>query len=346
MLIEKISLKKACILVLMFLFSGLAYSQEGADTLPVRIMFYNTENLFDTADDSLKDDDEFLPGGMMRWNKTRYDKKINSVYKTIIAAGEWNPPAIVGLCEIENRKVLEDLIYGTSLSNLGYGIIHEESPDPRGIDVCMIFRKDLVRVIDYRSWIPRSVKRDEFHSRSVLYAKCEILGDTMHLILNHWPSRRGGVLAGEPLREEIALMVRDAIDSLQAASQGVLKVIILGDFNCSPDDPLIISLLKPADAGDVSLVNLADQRITGIPGTYRYMGTWEMLDQIIVSRGLLISRSGLHADKQNFRIFKPEFLLRNDPKYPGLTTFSTYRGYRYQGGFSDHLPVLLDLGIR
>jgi hypothetical protein len=346
MLIDKVSLKAAGALVLIFLFSGLAYTQENPDTLPVRLMFYNVENLFDTADDTLKDDDEFLPDGLMRWNRTRYTKKINSVYKTIIAAGEWNPPAVVGLCEIENRKVLEDLVYGTTLSNFGYGIIHEESPDPRGIDVCMIYRKDLVRVIDYSSWIPRGVRKDEFHSRSVLYVKCAILDDTLNLLINHWPSRRGGVLAGEPLREEIALMVRDAVDSLYNVSKGEFKTIILGDFNCGPDDPVIRSLIKPPRDGEYALVNLADQHVKGISGTYRYMGNWEMLDQVIVSDGILNSRRGLFLDLKNFRIFSPDFLLRNDPKYPGMTTFSTYLGYRYQGGFSDHLPVLLDLGIR
>jgi len=346
MLIERISFKTAGTLVLIFLFSQLAYPQETKDSLPVRVMFYNVENLFDTVDDSLKDDGEFLPDGMRRWNKTRYARKINSVYKTIIAAGEWNPPAIVGLCEIENRKVLEDLIYGTSLSNFGYGIVHVESPDPRGIDVCMIFREGLVRVIDYNSWLPGNVKRDEFHSRSVLYVKCAILGDTVHIILNHWPSRRGGVLAGEPLREEMALMLKEAVDSLSDASTGELKAIILGDFNCTPDDPLIKSLLKADADGGAPLVNLADRQINGVSGTYRYMGTWEMLDQVIVSRALLENENGLYTDKKDFRIFMPEFLLRNDPKYPGMTTLSTYRGYKYQGGFSDHLPVLLDLRLR
>ena len=117
-------------------------------------MFYNVENLFDIYDDTLKDDNEFLPDGVMRWNFTRYNKKINSLYKTIVAAGEWNPPAIVALCEVENRKVLEDLIYGTYLSKYNYRIIHEESPDQRGIDVCLIYRKDYAEVIDYRYWIP------------------------------------------------------------------------------------------------------------------------------------------------------------------------------------------------
>ena len=106
------------------------------------------------------------------------------------------------------------------------------------------------------------------------------------------------------------------------------------------------SLLEPAATSGVSLINLADNKVNGIAGTYRYLGTWEMLDQVIVSLSLLKAGKGLCTAKKDFRIFKPEFLLRNDPKYPGMTTWSTYRGYKYQGGFSDHLPVLLDLGIR
>ncbi len=177
-------------------------------------MFYNVENLFDTYNDTLRDDEEFLPGGLRRWNNSRYIKKINSVYKTVIAAGEWSPPAVIAFCEVENRKVLEDLIHKTYLSRYPYGIIHEESPDERGIDVCLIFRKDIVQIIDYRSWIPADEKGQDFNTRSVLYTKCEILGDTLHLIMNHWPSRRGGVLAGETRRLSIAGMVRKAADSL------------------------------------------------------------------------------------------------------------------------------------
>jgi len=346
MLFNKVRLNAAGPLVLMFMFNVLAYSQVQSDSLPVRLMFYNTENLFDTDDDTLKEDDAFLPGGLMRWNRTRYLKKINAVYKTIIAAGEWNPPAIVGLCEIENRKVLEDLVYRTALSNFGYGIVHEESPDPRGIDVCLIFRKDVVNVIDHRAWIPPGIRRDEFHSRNVLYVKCAVLGDTIHLIINHWPSRRGGVLAGEPMREEVAAMVRNAVDSLYNISGNLLKVIVLGDFNCSPDDPVITSLIKSPVPGEHILLNLADQHPKGSMGTYRYMGTWETIDQVIVSEGLLKGNRGLYAEKKNFRIFSPDFLLRKDSKYPGMTTFSTYSGYRYIGGFSDHLPVLLDIGFR
>jgi hypothetical protein len=346
MLIRDAILRMTGTLVLMFLFLTFTYSQEKSDSVPVRIMFYNAENLFDVVDDTLKDDNEFLPSGLRRWNQTRYNKKINSIYKTIIAAGEWNPPAVIGLCEIENRKVLDDLVNGTYLSNYGYGIIHEESPDPRGIDVCLLFRKELVHTIDYRSWIPKGIKSDDFHTRSVLYSKCIIRGDTIHFIINHWPSRRGGVLPGEPVRNAIALMIRNAVDSLLNVTSGTSKIIIMGDFNCGPDDPVIQSLVNPAIQTEQPLINLAEKYRSDIPGTYRYMGTWEMLDQIIVTSGLLNCQRGLFTGIKEFRIFRPDFLLKTDSKYPGLTTYSTYRGYLYQGGFSDHLPVLIDLGYR
>jgi len=332
--------------MLMLLRCSFAVSQERSDSFPVMVMFYNVENLFDTFDDPLTEDDEFLPDGLMRWNQSRYNKKINSVYKVIIAAGGWNPPAIIGLCEIENRKVLEDLVYGTLLSKYSYGIVHKDSPDTRGIDVCMIFRKDLVQVIEYRSWIPGSTDKADFHSRSILYAKCAIRDDTVHLIINHWPSRRGGVLAGEPLRKEISDMIRNAVDSIGRSSTGPSKIIILGDFNCSPDDPVIQGLVNPDLSNGPDLVNLAAGIKTYNSGTYRYQGAWEILDQIIVSAELLNCKKGLFAERKNFRIFMPDFLLKNESKYPGITPFSTYKGYRYQGGFSDHLPVLLDLGIR
>lgn len=346
MLIKMIYRKKAVALVLMLSMHWLAYSQDRVDSKPVRVMFYNAENLFDTIDDSLKDDIEFLPGGLMRWNKSRYYNKINSVSKVIIAAGEWNPPAIVGLCEIENRKVLNDLVFGTALSAFGYGILHEESPDTRGIDVCMIYRKDLVTVIDHRLWIPENINAGEFHSRGVLYAKCLVCNDTLHMLINHWPSRRGGVLAGEGLREGMARRVRHAVDSLCSYSDGKSKILIIGDFNCTPSDPLMSEMVDPDSAGSCPLTNLSDGKMTGTGGTYRYQGTWEMIDQIIVSGGLLNSNNGLDTDKEYFRIFCPDFLLKNDVKYPGMVPLSTYRGYSYQGGFSDHLPVLIDLEVR
>ena len=312
---------------------------------PVRIMFYNVENLFDTYNDTTKDDDDFLPEGTMRWTKTRYEKKIKALYKTIIAAGEWSPPEIVAFCEVENREVLENLIYGTYLSKYNYGIIHEESPDQRGIDVCMIYRRDCIKIIESRYWIPAGIKKESFTSRSILYTKLTYDYDTIHLFINHWPSRRGGVLHAEKLRNKIAMMIREKADSINEKASNGAKIIILGDLNCTPDDHEI-KVLVSEDASDKFLINLSENQAAVGLGTYRYMGTWEMIDQVIVSEKLLSCKNGLYTDAKNLRIFRPDFLLTKDLKYPGFTTLSTYKGYLYQGGFSDHLPVLLNLNLR
>ena len=332
------------VILLLASFSKSGYSQVTGPQ-SVRIMFYNVENFFDIYDDSLTDDNDFLPNGLMRWNSERYKRKTNSIYKTIIAAGEWEPPAVIAFCEIENRKVLGDLIYGTYLSKYNYSIIHEESPDRRGIDVCLIFRKAMVDVLSYKYLIPKGFSRKDFNTRSVLYAKLLIGYDTLHLFANHWPSRRGGVLAGENLRLQIAQMVREKADSILDRNQTCAKIIILGDFNATPDDQAI-KVLTVSNDSSRAMINLSEMSDDRSLGTYRYMGTWEMIDQVIVSNLLLSCRSGLYTAPTMLKIFKPDFLLKKDPKYPGFIPFSTYRGYKYQGGFSDHLPVLLDFKLR
>jgi hypothetical protein len=337
-----VSVLAVCLILLAF--AGRRYAQE-AEIKPVRLMFYNVENLFDTFDDSLRADNDFLPGGGMKWNYSRYIRKINALYKTIVAAGSWSPPEIISLCEVENRKVLEDLIYATFLAKFDYRIIHEDSPDQRGIDVCLIYRADRLNLIDFSYWIPEGIKRKDFVTRSVLYARFGINADTLHLILNHWPSRRGGALAGEELRSKIACMIREKADSIGRSYSFRAKIIIAGDFNCTPDDNEIRTLVGHGDS-DICLTDLSEGLAAKGIGTYRYMGAWEMIDQVIVSRSLLSSENGLFTSQGMLKVFQPDFLLKKDPKYPGMSPWSTYRGYRYQGGYSDHLPVLLDLGFR
>ncbi len=335
---------KIVVIIILLIFGRYSgYSQEVPGEF--RMMFYNVENLFDIYDDPDTEDEEFLPQGVMRWNSSRYHKKINSLYKTIIAAGEWMPPHVISMCEVENRKVLEDLVFGTYLSKFDYRIIHEDSPDRRGIDVCLIYRNDYVEIIDHRYLIPAGINKETFSSRSVLYAKMTAGNDTIHLFVNHWPSRRGGVLAGEDLRMRMAAMVKEKSDSIILKSSGSAKVLIMGDLNCTPDDLEVNSMITRED-DDELLINLSDSIAKSGKGTYRYMGTWEMIDQVIVSKGLIKSGSGFYSDYDMHTIFSPDFLLRKDPKYPGFSPFSTYLGYKYQGGFSDHLPVLIDLKFR
>jgi endonuclease/exonuclease/phosphatase family metal-dependent hydrolase len=152
-------------------------------------------------------------------------------------------------------------------------------------------------------------------------------------------------LPGEDNRLRIAEMVREKVDSIIERSSQSSRIIILGDFNCTPDDKVIKSLIYSADSTK-KLINLSDSLDEQSYGTYRYMGTWEMIDQVIVSRSLLSNEVGIHTEPKLLRIFRPDFLMKKDPKYPGYSPLSTYRGYKYQGGYSDHLPVLLDLIFR
>lgn len=314
------------------------------DGQTVRVMFYNVENLFDIFDDTATDDDEFLPGSVRRWNFRRYEKKIFALYKTIAAAGEWSPPEVIGLCEVENRKVLEDLVYRTNLSKYNYEILHQDSPDPRGIDVCMIYRKEFIDILNWRCFSPERLNGSEIATRGVMYVKFLTGGDTIHLFVNHWPSRRGGVLAGEPLRESIADLLRNKIDSIAFAESNRIKVIIMGDLNATPADDVVRKLSEPYSSG-ILIENFTENQGNS-KGTYRYHGIWEMIDQVLVSAWLRDCPKGICTNQEMFSVIEAGFLFKKDPGYPGLSPFSTWKGYRYQGGFSDHLPVVLGLKVR
>jgi predicted extracellular nuclease len=314
------------------------------ETARERLMFYNAENFFDAVDDSINDDEEFLPEGVKRWTVSRYKRKTEGIYKVIIAAGEWDPPDIVAFCEIENRHVLEDLVYGTGLAKYGYRIIHEDSPDRRGIDVCLIYRPDRIEIIDSHYWIPNGIKKQDYNSRSVLFCRFVVSKDTINLMMNHWPSRRGGVLAAGKLRNKIAAMVMEKADSIYN-SNIKSKIIIAGDFNSNPGE-MVMKLLSGRDHQACTLVNLSDNPSLKPGGTYKYRGIWEMIDQVLVSVSILHCKEGIYADSSSLRIFNPQFLLVADDRYTGVKPFSTYSGYIYKGGFSDHLPVLLDLKVR
>jgi hypothetical protein len=300
------------------------------------VMFYNVENLFDTADDTTKEDDEFLPEGSRRWTEKRYWQKINALSRVIAAAGEWELPALIGLCEVENEDVLKDLAYGSILSAGGYGIVHRESPDSRGIDPALLYRRDLIRISDCRSWVPEVKEGEVFNSRNLLYVKTVFNNDTLHVILCHWPSRRGGVMAAENIREKIANLVRTKEDSIQSASCNTASVIIMGDFNATPDDTVMSVLTQGGD-----LVNTAKTLSDKGKGSYRYQGKWEMIDQILVSKSMTDGEGPFYADPLTFRVFDAPFLLADDADYPGKKPFPTYGGYKWTGGYSDHLPVII-----
>lgn len=316
----------------------------------VRACFYNVENLFDTEDDSLTNDEEFLPRGLKGWSYTRYKQKLSNIYKTMAAVGGWGgPPEIIGFCEIENRKVLYDLINKTPFLKYDYKIVHENSPDARGIDVGFIYRASAFQYIKHQALRLTFEFDSAARTRDVLYV-CGTVDkkDTLHVFVNHWPSRRGGQAASEPRRIAAAKMVRAKIDSIQAASPEA-NIILMGDFNDHAEDKSLHQTLRAKHHKEELAANdlfnyMYELGKNWKMGSHKYQGHWGTLDHLIVSTSLTRKRENrLHASEKGANIFSGRFLLEQDKKYLGLQPFRTYAGPRYIGGFSDHLPVYIDL---
>jgi len=199
----------------------------------MRVMFYNVENLFDIYDDSLKQDQEYLPEGDRHWNETKYYNKLQNIAKVIIGVGEWNSPDIIGLAEIENRNTLNDLLNKTPLSELGYQIIHQESPDRRGIDVALLYRENqLTKINQHFIEIKFPFNNSKSKTRDLLLAEFKTTNnDTLDVFINHWPSRYGGQFKSEPNRLYLASVVRNNTDSLMHVSKQ-RKIIIMGANSC------------------------------------------------------------------------------------------------------------------
>jgi len=314
----------------------------------IRLMFYNVENLFDTKNDSIKNDDEFLPNQGKFWTPRKYYTKINQIAKVITAVGEWNPPAIVGLCEVECRYTLNSLVYYSPLKKLNYKIIHKESPDFRGIDVALLYQESKFKPILYKAIEIKFPFAPEKTTRDILYVKGSTKNkDTLHVLINHWPSRWGGQLKSEIKRMYVASVLKKTIDSIFSTNINA-KIIIMGDLNDYPDNKSLTEVLqaksKFTNFKSDKLYNLAAyiQENTKI-GTHKHHGVWGVLDQIILSGSLFNKNNKTYTSKENAHIFDADFLLTNDEAYLGKQPFRTYLGYKYIGGYSDHLPVYLDL---
>jgi hypothetical protein len=310
-----------------------------------RFMFYNVENLFDPYDDSLTQDDEYTPAGPKHWTYNRYHDKLLNISRVIVSVGGWDPPAMIGLCEVENDRVLRQLVSETPLVKYAYRYIHHESPDRRGIDVAFLYNPAVFKVV--RDEAVRIILKEETGTtRDILYV-CGTLwdSDTIHIFINHWPSRYAGVAASEPKRMEAALTLKHLVDSLFSMYRDPL-VIIAGDFNDDLEDHSLsdcLNVLGISDHHDKKALYLLEyQREGGICGTAKYRSLWYEFDHVIVSGALLGTRP-LHVMPPVRKVHHPDFLLTEDEKGTGLSPFRTYEGFRYQGGFSDHLPVYIDL---
>lgn len=314
------------------------------DASDFRVGFYNLENLFDLKDDSTTFDEEFTPEGENHYTYSRYKKKSNGLARTILAMGAWDPVDIMGVSEVENRWVLEGLTRYSPLRNIGYKIIHEDSPDFRGIDVACLYRPDKFNLILYKYYRVRFPFDTTRTTRDLLYLKGILPNmDTLHVFINHWPSRYGGQFTSEPKRAYVAEMVRQKVDSLNARFNDPL-IVICGDFNDYPNDISIKDVLQakpaPEDAQDNDLVNLM-YPIMYRYGTHSFAGEWGVLDQFIVSRQLLVGKS-TYTRPNSVGIFNAPWLLTKNAAGDDVP-LRTFQGPAYKGGFSDHLPIFLDL---
>jgi len=305
------------------------------------IVFYNVENLFDTWDDPLTSDEEFTPQNERHWTRERFENKIKMIYKALITAGNGQFPDIIGLAEVENLWVLEQLIAKTPLSKVPYGIIHKESPDPRGIDVALLYRKDRVIPIDYEFISVSNDRKNGFKSRDILHFTAKLGLEQIHFFVNHWPSRSGGYIETKEKRDITARILRNCIDSL-LVNKTAENILIMGDFNATPTEKCFTTILKalpyPGNNNPSCLINLSTLWTRRAEGTIRNGGQWEVFDQMICSNNLLLNNA-LHIDIEQSGICNFVFLLEPDPTFLGKKPFRTYLGPKYHGGISDHLPV-------
>ena len=333
---------KAIIVFLLFLITN-AYAQR----LSVYSMaFYNLENLFDYEKNERIFDQDFTPEGAYRWTPEKYYMKLDNLAFVISQLGlEHCPmgPAVIGVSEVENRRVLEDLAQRKALTQRGYKIIHYDSPDRRGIDVALLYLPSLFSVTSSRVYKFRMESMPEYVTRDQLLVSGILAGEPVHIIVCHWPSR-SGLNRSAALREHAALNSKRIVDSLYSAEPNA-KIVIMGDLNDDPDDRscrVILGAKKlQNDVEKNGLFNaMWELHEKGI-GTLSYRGRWNLFDQIIISEPLLGSD---YASLKFWRseVFNRDFLIQKEGRYKGYP-FRSFSGDTFTNGYSDHLPTLIYL---
>ncbi len=331
--------------MLLFTLTFIGWSGQLCAQSQFKAGFWNIENLFDTSNAALVGDDDFTPSGKYEWTEERLVKKLEDLSRVIRDMDKANDLAILGLAEVENKVVL-DRLNGSYLKR-GYEIVHKESPDERGIDCALLYDPSILK-IKSTNFLPVFLAGNE-KTRDIIeveftFNKTEN-DRTIFVYVNHWPSRWGGQKETDPLRRTAARTLRIRIDNILSKDPQA-DILIMGDFNDYPDDPSLYEVLRAHEAGPQSypgdLINTTwslDQDPEA--GTCMYRGKWTVLDQIIISSGM--------RDKKNFdwvfqstHPFRPDYLIEQDGKNKGWP-YRMYRGSKYQGGYSDHLPVVCNI---
>lgn len=293
------------------------------------VMFYNVENLFDTKDDPAIDDEDFLPSSQMGWTLERFLTKIDRLAEAISMAGE-ELPVLVGMAEVENRTVVSILAAQKRLFKANYAVVHFDSPDERGIDVALMYnamRFELVRSEALNVPLP-----EDDRTRDILHAELKAGTTVYHVFVNHWPSRREGKEKSEPKRMAAAKVLKDAVTAIRTGSD--VHIMIMGDLNDRPTDRSVQEGLGAGcDRKGTGLVDLMCVDQPEGSGSYLHNGRWQFLDQFIVD-------AALTKEIASAKALRDERLLFDHHKF-GPSPDKTYSGGHYKGGYSDHLPIVL-----
>ena len=308
-----------------------------------RVMSYNAENLFDVTKSPDKNDAEFQPDGKRNWTKSRYYHKLQQIAKVISAAGEWDTPALVALCEVENDTVIHHLLGRTPLRKQDYHYRMTTGRDDRGINTALLYQRDKFKYLSHAEHVIPFTDTQK-RSRNILHVTGQIsTRDTLDVFACHFPSRYGGEKESEQARTDAALYLRSLCDSLYKTRENCL-LLIMGDFNDIPQDKSLSQQLralppqrKKEQDPDLTLYNL----VYNEKGSHKYRDSWSQLDHIIVNSSLLS-----YLDPSSVRVFSPPFLLTEDKVWRGKRPLRTYHGYKYERGFSDHLPVIADFNLQ
>lgn len=330
------------------------------------IMSYNVENLFDTIDNTTTADEEFTPSGAKHWTKFRYQQKLRQIAQVIASAGGLDWPSVVGLIEVENASVIEDLLTATELADKGYRYVITDSPDPRGIDVALVYRVSDVKLLNHHEHPVTFSSDPERKSRNILEAELELPNkDRLYVYVMHWPSRREGVEASEPFRCDVARTVRHKADSiyqrLSPRERESTHFLMMGDFNEEANERAMVDVLHSAESfqtegGRLSnylqLFSLMSRDIEPeskrgkLNGSYCYRGTWMQLDQFVISKSLINRKgSGARYKRGSANNFAPIFVTSDREAAGFRQPARTYGGNTYLGGYSDHFPIVMWLSL-
>ena len=334
-------------LALLLIISGQSLKSQENDYKVATVAFYNLENLFDTTDNEGVEDEEYTPDSQKNWNTKKYNNKLKKLSHAISKIGKDLspiPPTILGVSEIENKGVLEDLIQQPELESHNYGIVHYNSPDDRGIDVGLLYQKEHFTVTNSTSTPVKVEDEEDFKTRDQLVVSGVMDNERMHFIVNHWPSRYGGEKRSRPFRIAAAKVCRSLVDSLIELEDDP-KIIVMGDFNDDPIDKSVKKYLnttgKKGKADKETLYNPMYSMFEKGLGTLAYRDQWNLFDQLIVSKAFIDKKKDSYRLYKT-NIFNKDFLIRDEGKYKGYPK-RTHAGGIYLNGYSDHLPVYLYL---